>query len=203
MLGQQRALARVASGVCELQTDEQIVVGAAAFTVRSVAELHEFLECRCGGAVDHKLAGVGPAFRNHGACLAPDQLGAPGAEPTIAAQGQLAGRAVRVGIATFHGLNHQTIAHLLAGKRTGRPQDIEIFLKPDVQSHGLRVVQECLSGLVFEVTRHRIAFPMPTIGRMVEICACRSTSPSWHSRPVMARSEDRPIAIHVLSGAIA
>src|SRR5262249_61468816 len=68
------------------------------------------LQAGAGVLRDEQLAGVGAALVNDRGRLAPDQLGAAGAEAGVAAEGQLAGPAVGGAVAPLHRLDAQGVA---------------------------------------------------------------------------------------------
>src|SRR5271157_1781777 len=69
VLGQDRPFKRITAGVGQLESDQEVVIGAAEFDVGPAAGCDDLPERRCRGLIDQELAGIGPSLRNHGAGL--------------------------------------------------------------------------------------------------------------------------------------
>ncbi len=95
----------------ELKADEQVVVLAVGLEMSLAGRAHQSSQRRDVGRIDQKLTGIGPAFGDDRAGLPPDQLGPAGAEAAVAAEGQLARRAIGLPVAAFHRLNRQPVAN--------------------------------------------------------------------------------------------
>src|SRR4051812_48514229 len=81
--------------------------------VEPVEKLTQTTSVALGG---ERLVGIGPARRLHGGGLtAPDELRAAAPEVAPAAQGELARRAVGVGVPALHRVDAPAIAHASTG----------------------------------------------------------------------------------------
>ena len=123
VLGQNGSLERITAGVSQLEPDEQ-VVAECRWPRRGLlwSRSSSRPEGEGIGRIDDELARIGPTFRDDGARLAPDELGAAGAETSKPAECQFAGRAVELGVAPFHRLDRQPVAHQAAADRD-RPEE--------------------------------------------------------------------------------
>src|ERR1700738_5150746 len=131
-------------------------MGAAAF------RQHSLQLGRCG-FIDQQLARIGAAVLNDRSCLAPDQLGAAGAETAIAAKRQLIGAAVERAVAALHGLNAERVAGAERADGYGTKEGTEIALEPDAQAETPAFFLERFLRMEFEVARHgkgRLASPV-------------------------------------------
>ena len=145
---------RIAARVGQLESDQKVVDRAAEVDVGPAAGCDDLLERRRRGFIDQELAGIGPSFRNHGAGLAPDQLGATGSESAVTTQGELAGSAVKVAVAALHRLDRQPVADRPTTHAQRCAQRGQVVLKLDVQPEFPGVVPQRLARLVLEIARH-------------------------------------------------
>src|SRR5262249_7808909 len=79
-----------------------------------------------------QLSRIGPAFLQDRGGLAPDQLGAAGAEAPIAAEGQLVRAAVEGAVAAFHRLDAQGVAGAQRADGHGAEQRGQVVAEAEV-----------------------------------------------------------------------
>ena len=117
MLGEDRPLERVPAGMCQLKSDEKVVGASVLLDMGLSGRVQQSGQGAGIRGVDDELTGIGTPLGYDRAGLAPDELGPAGAEPPVTAEGQLAGRAVGLGVAPFHRLDRQPVPDLPAPDR--------------------------------------------------------------------------------------
>src|SRR5436309_3139681 len=120
--------------MCQLQSDDQIVVDTEGLTMSLTASRQQTLKIRNGLLVQMQLTGIGSAIFSDGGGFAPNELGAARAETDISAKRQLVGAAIERAITTLHGLNAKRVANS-KGSDVPRPkQRTQVIAEAQIQT---------------------------------------------------------------------
>lgn len=120
----------------QLQAEDQVVVAAERVPVRLATFLDQASQRGEVFLVNQQLPRVGPALVENGGSLAPQELGTAGAEPLVAAIGQLVGLAVEGAVTAFHRLDAQGVAGGQRADRHRGEQGREVGGEADLQPEG-------------------------------------------------------------------
>src|SRR5690348_10067554 len=110
MEGEERPTVAVASGVGQLQANNQIIIGTERKPMSPAALVQQALEIRRGLLVEKQLPRVSPRFFKNGRRFAPDEFGTAGTETLVTPECQFIRPAIQRAVAAFHRLNAQRVA---------------------------------------------------------------------------------------------
>src|SRR5262245_40786387 len=138
----------------ELQAHHETVRRTEGIAMSLPADAQHLFEVGEGRLADQELPGIGAGLVDDRRRLAPDELGAAGAEALVAAKGKLIGPAVEGAVAPFHRLHAQRVAHGEWAEADRTKKGREVFLEAKPQPQTLRFGANVVETVKLEVARH-------------------------------------------------
>ena len=132
----------------------QVIIPAKRRTVRLPTDQEQLVQIAGVGIADKQLPGIGPTFLDDRGCLAPDQLGAAGAEAPVTPQRQLVRFAVLGPIAAFHRLETERIPGTQRSHLDRPKERAQVGAEAQIETETATLRLQVVEGVEFEITCH-------------------------------------------------